>query len=165
MSTYALLVAPNANRVYGHSAPALMQTEFEVIDLQVLGGKVRGLSERSIAGIPYVVFSADSLSAGDIANVSNLSSVHALFELRGETRDFQWWLASDRGLRQLLHVGGFRVEQTSRFFLLRPGPAGTGGGSEAAPRRSVMRALNWLLTRDATPGGHLHRAYLARPRF
>ena len=89
-----------------------------------------------------------------------------LFELRGESRDFQWWLASDRGLRRLLHVGGFQVEQTSRLFLLRPGlPGRSSRRSDAGGRRSVMRALNWLLTGDSTPGGHLHRAYLARPRF
>jgi tRNA (mo5U34)-methyltransferase len=89
----------------------------------------------------------------------------ALFELRGESADFQWWLASDAGLRQLLHVGGFTVDQASRFFLLRPGPGGRVGGSDGAAARWIKRGTNRALTGDATAGGHLHRAYLARPRF
>jgi len=86
-----------------------------------------------------------------------------LFELRGETMDFQWWLASDAGLRHLLDVGGFRVERTSKAFLLRP------GAKAALPPRGARevgaRLLNLALTHDPTPGGHLHRAYVAEPRF
>jgi hypothetical protein len=86
-----------------------------------------------------------------------------LFELRGETVDFQWWLASDAGLRHLLHVGGFRIEQMSKPFLLRFGP-----GTSRETKRKVQplpdRLLKWALTRDPS-GGHLHRAYLCEPRF
>ena len=39
--------------------------------------------------------------------VNVLGRGRPLFELRGETSDFQWWLASDRGLQQLLKVAGF----------------------------------------------------------
>ena len=88
----------------------------------------------------------------------------ALFELRGESADFQWWLASDAGLRQLLHVGGFTVDEVSKFFLLRPGPGGRGGAGHGAAAL-VRRGTNRALTGDSTAGGHLHRAYLARPRF
>lgn len=91
-----------------------------------------------------------------------------MFELRGTGSDFQWWMASDRGLRQLLHVGGFGIEQMSPFFLLRPGAygrkllaeQGTGGA-----RALATRAVNRVLAHDATPGGHLHRGYLTRPRL
>ncbi len=98
--------------------------------------------------------------------VNLLGRRRPLFELRGETSDFQWWLASDRGLQQLLHVAGFDIDERSRHFLLRPGqhyplrsirPIGT--------RDHVRRAVNWRWTRDATMGGHLHRAYLTHPRF
>jgi tRNA (mo5U34)-methyltransferase len=91
-----------------------------------------------------------------------------MFELRGIGNDFQWWMASDRGLRQLLHVGGFEIEQLSPFFVLRPGEFGrdllaqhgTGGVRELA-----RRTVNRVLAHDATPGGHLHRGYLTRPRL
>ncbi|MFP5257316.1 MAG: class I SAM-dependent methyltransferase [Acidimicrobiia bacterium] len=88
-----------------------------------------------------------------------------LFELRGETSDFQWWLASDSGLRQLLKVGGFDVEATSPYFLLRPGPGGRPGPTDRGLRGRVKRANLRLLARDGTVGGHLHRAYRCRRRF
>jgi tRNA (mo5U34)-methyltransferase len=88
-----------------------------------------------------------------------------IFELKGEGSDFQWWVGNDRGVRQLLHVGGFTVEETSPYFLLRYGPY---GDKRYFPRRDLKessRALvNFLLTRDFHRG-HLHRAYRCRPRF
>jgi tRNA (mo5U34)-methyltransferase len=95
--------------------------------------------------------------------VDLLARRRALFELRGERADFQWWMASDRGLRQLLHVGGFTVERASKRFLLRPG-----AGDKPAPRslRGIgTQLLNRFWTGDWSRGGHMHRAYLARPRF
>lgn len=94
-----------------------------------------------------------------------LSRRRPLFELRGESSDFQWWLASDAGLRQLLNVGGFAVEQTSPYFLLRPGGGGFPGDHSRGLRDLVKRAMYGALTRDTAPGAHLHRAYLTRPRF
>lgn len=88
-----------------------------------------------------------------------------LFELRGEGSDFQWWLASDAGLRQLLRVGGFEIDEASPYFLLRPGPAGAPGASFQGVRGQVKRLANRIVTGDATAGGHLHRAYLAHPRY
>ena len=88
-----------------------------------------------------------------------------LFELRGETSDFQWWLASDAGLRQLLHVGGFTVDQASKYFLLRPGEGGGTNSSDRGLRGKVKHAVNRAVAGDGTPGGHLHRAYLSHPRF
>ena len=96
--------------------------------------------------------------------VNLLSLGRPLFQLRGEHADFQWWLPSDAGLRQLLHVGGFTIADVSRRFLLRPGPDGT-----VEPLSSWRRAgawlSGWVQTGDRTRGGHMHRAYLARPRF
>lgn len=96
--------------------------------------------------------------------VNLLARKRPLFQLRGEGRDFQWWLASDAGLRQLLRVAGFTIDEVSKPFLLRPGSYAKAQGQDRGQgwRRSV---LNRLLTRDNTPGGHGHRAYLARPRF
>jgi tRNA (mo5U34)-methyltransferase len=84
-----------------------------------------------------------------------------IFELRGDSWDFQWWWASDSGLRHLLHVGGFAVDRVSTPFLLRPRqPA-----EHLTARDQAHRALTWAITRDPTPGGHLHRGYLCSPRF
>lgn len=95
--------------------------------------------------------------------VDLLSRRRPLFELRGETADFQWWLASDAGLRQLLRVGGFEVHEASKRFLLRPGPL------QIERRRRWRDEVRWAmaagLSGDRTRGGHLHRAYRCTPRF
>ncbi len=88
-----------------------------------------------------------------------------LFQLRGEGSDFQWWLASDAGLRQLLHVGGFTVDQVSKYFLLRPGARGAANPTDRGLSGAVKHAATRVLAGDGTPGGHLHRAYLTHPRF
>lgn len=98
--------------------------------------------------------------------VNVLGRGRPLFELRGEGNDFQWWLASDLGLQQALKVGGFDIEERSKHFLLRPGSHYPVRTLRPVTRRDhVSRALNWRWARDATLGGHLHRAYLTHPRF
>jgi tRNA (mo5U34)-methyltransferase len=98
--------------------------------------------------------------------VNVLGRGRPLFELRGEGNDFQWWLASDRGLQQLLKVAGFSIDEMSRHFLLRPGSHYPVRTLRPVTRRDhVSRALNWRWSRDATLGGHLHRGYLAHRRF
>ena len=87
-----------------------------------------------------------------------------LFELRGEGSDFQWWLANDAGCRQLLRVGGFDIDATSPFFLLRPGDPAEAHG-ESGMRGATHQILKRALTKDRTKGGHLHRAYLSHRRF
>lgn len=85
-----------------------------------------------------------------------------VFELRGESSDFQWWLASDSGLRHLLHVGGFEIVRSSRPFVLRDKSTTSRPNDLNELRRWATRAL---LARDTARGGLLHRAHLARPRF
>ena len=72
MATYALLVLPSANRVYGQAAPALAAAELRV----VVGVEA---SVEAIAGLPYLVFSVDG--AVDAEAVAALSSSFALFEM------------------------------------------------------------------------------------
>jgi tRNA (mo5U34)-methyltransferase len=88
-----------------------------------------------------------------------------IFELRGQGTDFQWWLAGDAGYRHLLHVGGFEVDRCSPFFLLRPGALVGGSHREPGLKGAARWAMKAALTKDRTMGGHLHRAYLAHPRF
>jgi tRNA (mo5U34)-methyltransferase len=87
-----------------------------------------------------------------------------LFELRGVGSDFQWWLASDAGLRRLLEVGGFTIEAASKRFLLRHGSTYT-ATMPRSTRSTARQLVNWALTGDRMHSGHLHRAYRARPRF
>ncbi|MGI8663294.1 MAG: class I SAM-dependent methyltransferase [Acidimicrobiales bacterium] len=93
-----------------------------------------------------------------------LSRRRPLFQLRGMGVDFQWWLTNDVGAKHLLHVGGFAVDRTSDYFLLRHG-----ADSPPQPGRSVRHRLtalgNRVLAHDSSASGHLHRGYLAHPRF
>jgi tRNA (mo5U34)-methyltransferase len=88
-----------------------------------------------------------------------------IFMLRGEGTDFQWWLASDAGYRQLLRVGGFTIQERSKMFLLRPGELVDGSAPEPGLRGRAKWLMKAVLTGDRTKGGHLHRAYLAQRRF
>jgi tRNA (mo5U34)-methyltransferase len=88
-----------------------------------------------------------------------------LFELRAVGSDFQWWLASEAGLRHLLHVGGFTITDASPMFLLRPGPLLGGSYREPGPSGVAKWLIRWAVTGDRTRGGHLHRAFLAQRRF
>lgn len=96
--------------------------------------------------------------------VQLLSRRRPLFQLRGMGVDFQWWLPNDAGAKHLLRVGGFEVDDSSPYFLLRHGA----GAPDQPPRqlRHRVTALgNRLLARDASASGHLQRAYLCHPRF
>lgn len=81
MPTYALLILPSANRVYADSAVALTRAELALMGETVLGGRVTGLAHRLIGGVSYLTFEAEALADADIAFLSNLSSIYALFEL------------------------------------------------------------------------------------
>lgn len=51
---------------------------------RVLGGRLHDISDATIGGVPYVVFSGERLTDRDAAFLANLSSVYALFEVEGE---------------------------------------------------------------------------------
>lgn len=94
--------------------------------------------------------------------VNILARKRALFELRAESADFQWWIPSEAGLRRMLHVAGFTIQAESKRFLLR------GGRQMSAPsltlRQLATRLATFAQTRDPR-FGHIHRAFRARPRF
>ena len=83
MARYALLIQPSANRVYSGAAAALTQAELAVFSQSVLGGRIGDVSEAVIGGVGYVTFAADGLSGRDAAQLANLSSAYALFEVEG----------------------------------------------------------------------------------
>ena len=85
MPDYALLVRPDANRVYRAVAGELARAELGVIDRELLGGRLGVVGAEDIAGVPYLTFTtAAELDEAATTVVSNLSVAHALFERRGE---------------------------------------------------------------------------------
>jgi SAM-dependent methyltransferase len=84
MPEYAILVYPAANRVYAESAPRLLCAELTAFGA-AMGTPVEKIGERVLGGVGYVTFSTpEPMSGPDIALLSNLSSLYALFELAGD---------------------------------------------------------------------------------
>ena len=84
MIDYAILMLPAANAVYGRAASRLALAELGVLNAAALGGSLHDAREEAIAGISYLRFTAEAFDQRAVALLSNLSSMFALFELRGE---------------------------------------------------------------------------------
>ena len=84
MTRYGLLISPGTNRVYADSAVGLTRAELELFNRAVLGGRIGGSDVATIGGVRYVTFEAEELAERDLAFLSNLSSVFAVFELVGD---------------------------------------------------------------------------------
>lgn len=81
---YALLLKAHANRVFGESAFGLAQAELATFDQQLLEGIVTHQERATIGGVDYlVVDTSEPLDAARMAVLSNLSSLHAAFEVDG----------------------------------------------------------------------------------
>jgi SAM-dependent methyltransferase len=83
MTAYLLLILPSANRVYADVAVELTVSELEVFNQTVLSGRLRDIGATTVAGLPYVGFTADELSPADLALLSNASGLYALFAVEG----------------------------------------------------------------------------------
>jgi SAM-dependent methyltransferase len=84
MSHYAFLILPSFNRVYAAASVYLARAELELFSQSVLDGRVSGIENRDIAGVPYVTFDCPEFSERDAALLANLSSVYALFHAEGD---------------------------------------------------------------------------------
>ncbi|MEV0313082.1 TRM11 family SAM-dependent methyltransferase [Nonomuraea fuscirosea] len=85
MPRYALLILPAFNRVYGESSVRLTRNELAVFSARALAAEVLSSEETRIGGVPYVTFETESpLNEADVALLSDLSSVYAVFGLEGE---------------------------------------------------------------------------------
>jgi SAM-dependent methyltransferase len=84
MTAYAAMLYPAVNRVYADSSLRLLISELAVFDEQVLGDVVTGFDETTIGGVPYITFDAPELSAAQVALLSNLSTLYALFAVEGD---------------------------------------------------------------------------------
>lgn len=85
MFDYGILLYPSANRVYAHASGALLRAELAVFG-EALSTRPEEIGERRLGGVGYVTFStAERLSEEDVALLSNLSALYALFELREDS--------------------------------------------------------------------------------
>jgi hypothetical protein len=81
--TYALLIAPSSNRVYSSASAALTMAELGVFNETMLNGALSDTRLTKLGSVDYVTFSAPELGSREIAVLSNLSSMLALFALEG----------------------------------------------------------------------------------
>lgn len=84
MQQYAMLISPSANRVYARTAARMAANEIRVFSARALDGEIAEVEEALIGGVPYLTFRSDSLSGRDLRLLANLSSLFALFAVRGE---------------------------------------------------------------------------------
>ena len=153
----------------GCSVYDLSPDELGTFDVVVVGSLMLHLRDpvRALDAIRGVVRGSLVVAEYVHAPTTLRSRRHPLFELRGEGLDFQWWLGNERGIRHLLKVGGFDVEEVSRYFILRFGRAWE-LKQQPLPRMNLRDRANMAtssaLARD-TSRGHLHRAYRCVPRF
>lgn len=80
MASYALLVRPSANRVFGGDAAALLRSELVAVDRLALGGRIHDVGLTTIAGVEYVTFTTEGLDDTTATSIGSLSSTYALFE-------------------------------------------------------------------------------------
>jgi hypothetical protein len=86
MPRCALLLRASANRVYGASALDLTRAEIGSLH-GALGESVTHQEVGQIGGVDYLLLdTAEALDPGQVAVLSNLSSLHALFELEPDGR-------------------------------------------------------------------------------
>lgn len=83
MPRYALLILPATNRVYAEASVDLLRAELAVFDERALAGRLGEVEQARLGGVPYLLFTADELSGRDLAYLSQLSSLYALFEVFG----------------------------------------------------------------------------------
>ena len=84
MQQYAMLISPSANRVYARTAARMAANEIRVFSALALDGAIEDVEETAFGGVPYLAFRSDSLSARDLRLLANLSSLYALFKVRGD---------------------------------------------------------------------------------
>ena len=118
MPTFALLIQPSANGVYAEASAGLTRAELEVLSRSVLDGRLGGISEQVIGGVPYVTFAADEFGAGDAAFLANLSSGYALFQVERDLLRPVELRRMDRFDSDLITIGKYPGKTNEQFTKL-----------------------------------------------
>ncbi len=87
MPRHALLLEANANQVYREAAFALARAELGMLARTVPAGSLTVAERSAIGGVDYLLVDSERPLAGhQLAVLSNLSSLHALFEVEPDGR-------------------------------------------------------------------------------
>ena len=143
MTAFAVLVLPSANRVYAGDAPGLVAAELAALDELALGRRLADIEITELGGVPYVTFTGAG-SDDELAVVSNLSALYALFERDGEQLRPLVPARLDRWPDDLVSIQrypGRTNEQLTRLVLNLAVAAATGTGGFAGERVRVLDPL------------------------
>jgi SAM-dependent methyltransferase len=153
VSRFALLLTPGANRVYGRSSPALGRAELSMLNEFGLGGRLSDLAAERLGGVAYLTFGASGLDAGEIAVLSNLSGLFALFEREGPDRlrpvDLTPLDRWDDDLITIQRYSGKTNEQFTKLLVNLALVVGHGGGAFRPPGGG-LRVVDPLCGRGTT---------------
>jgi SAM-dependent methyltransferase len=85
-TTYAFLPKASANRVFSSVVPQLLAAELAVLDAGLAEPRRPTTATAAFGGVEYVTATVDGAPYGDdeVAVLSNLSTLHALFVVEGE---------------------------------------------------------------------------------
>jgi SAM-dependent methyltransferase len=156
---YALLVRASANRVFGDAALGLTRAELAVVDRGVLGGVVEHMAPTVIGGVDYLeVATTSPLERNQLAVVSNLSCLHALFALDQDVLrpcEVVAHRVLDEDLTTIQRYVG-KTNETFTHLLVNLALAATPGAFPTMVSGARLRALDPACGRGTT----LHRAAL-----
>jgi hypothetical protein len=146
---YALLVLASANRVYASASVGMTMSELAVFD-RATSGRISEIGEEIIGGVPYVTFSADRLDDHDVALLSNISSLHALYEREGALLRPLTVSHLDRFDSDLLTIQKYPGKTNEQFtkLLLNVTLLATDAGGAMGSRR--LRVLDPMCGRGTT---------------
>lgn len=140
---YALLVSPSTNRVYAQQSSALARAELSAVSEQALGGSITEVAEQSLGGVPYVTFTAPTLSPLAVSWLSNLAATFALFRVEGGLLapiDLERWDQLDSDLVTIQKYPG-KTNETFTKLLLNVTLAASAFGSRERRALSVLDPL------------------------
>ena len=158
VTIYALLLRPDANRVYAAAAPALVAEELRLVAVDAGLGAVTPAIE-PIGGVPYLVFDAPDLDDAARTRLSDLSGTHALFRRDGELLapvEVQPTVEFDDSLITIPRYRGKTNEQFTHLLVNVARAVSTSAG-ERATRGDRIALLDPLAGRGTT----MHRAMTA----
>lgn len=154
MPTFALLVRPSANRVFGGNASALLAAELRVVDRLSLGSRIPRVDRTVLAGVEYLTFATtEPLHESTASALATLSSTYALYEREGDLLRPTLATSLDRFDDDLVTTQRYAGKTNETFTRLLVNVAVAASGH---PLGSHVRILDPLCGRGTT----LHHALL-----
>ncbi|ROO83546.1 putative RNA methylase family UPF0020 [Actinocorallia herbida] len=153
---YGALILPSANRVYADASISLMSAEMGVLDREILGGRISDLAAETLGGVPYLTFTLGDPTEREIAFLSNLSALYALFRLADDGGLHPVAVAPldrlDDDLLTIQKYAGKTNEQFTKMLLNVTVWASASGGDMTGPggRGRTLRIFDPMCGRGTT---------------